>query len=149
MFISYLQVTTTKINFRYYKQFSQTATCLICERAILSNMLVLFFSSNIPLYIKNSHEKNYVWFSKWNLKLTLQSTFSRKSNLKFCIIFNLTSFANAQVSVKIRLACSTVFLLINYFDRRFLNTFKNTLQWLYKRRQIFIFLKKVGAQMFS
>ena len=42
------------------------------------------------------------------------------------IIFNMISFANAQGSVKLRLACSKVLLLINYFGRRFLNYFKNT-----------------------
>ena len=53
--------------------------------------------------------------------------FSRKSNLAFCIIFNMISFANTQGSVKIRIACSKVLLLINYFDRRFWNSFKNIL----------------------
>ena len=31
----------------------------------------------------------------------------------------MISFANVQVSVKIRLACSKVLLLINYFNPRF------------------------------
>ena len=35
----------------------------------------------------------------------------RKSNLKFCIIFNMISFVNVQGSVKIRLPCSNVLLL--------------------------------------
>ena len=63
-------------------------------------------------------------------------SFSRKSNLKFCIIFNMISFVNAYDSVRIRLACSNILLLIDYFDRRLWNTFKNTFWWLYKRQQI-------------
>ena len=35
----------------------------------------------------------------------------RKSNLKFCIIFYMISFINAQGSVKIRIACSKALLL--------------------------------------
>ena len=35
----------------------------------------------------------------------------RKSDLNFCIIFNMISFFNAQGSVKIRLACSKALLL--------------------------------------
>ena len=57
--------------------------------------------------------KNYVRFWKWNLKCTLQSAQNlclRRSNLKFCIIFNMISFANAQGLVKIRLACSKALL---------------------------------------
>ena len=48
-----------------------------------------------------------------------------KSNLKFCIIFNIISFANAQGSVKIRLTYSKILLLIDYFGRRVRNVFKN------------------------
>ena len=39
-----------------------------------------------------------------------QNLFSKKSNLKFCII-NLISFTNAQGSVKLRLACSKVLFI--------------------------------------
>ena len=96
LFIS--KVTTKKVNFRFYKQCSQGAIHLICEQAILSKMLVSFFSSNIPLYIEKLPWKNFVRFWKWNLKRTTQSaqnSFSKKSNLKFCIIFNMILFANA------------------------------------------------------
>ena len=91
-------------------------------------MSVLFFSSIIPLYIEKNLVGNYVRFWEWNWKctpLSAQSSFSRKSNLKFCIIFNMISFADTYGSVKIRLAYSKVLLLINYFDRRLWNTFKN------------------------
>ena len=97
--------------------------------------------------------KNYVRFWKWNLKRTTQSaqnSFSSKLNLKFCIIFNMISFANAQGSVKIRLACSNVLLLINYFDCRY-EILLRTHSYGYmkggkyfffiKRRQIFLFYK--------
>ena len=57
----------------------------------------------------------------------------RKSLCKFCLIFNIISFANAQGSVKIRLVCSKVFLLINYFDQR--------------EQQIFIFFMKVKGSL--
>ena len=104
-------------------------------------MLVLLFNSNILLYIEKSPVENNVRFWKWNLKLrpqSAQNSFLRKLNLKFCIIFNMISFVNALSSVKIRLTYSKVLLLLNYFDRRFSNTFKNT---FYKRLQIFVFYK--------
>ena len=90
---------------------------LFANEPFLRKMLVSFFSSNILLYIeKNSVEKS-CRVLEMELKSTPQSTqnsFSRKSDITFCIIFNMISFANAQGSVKIRLACSKVFLLINY-----------------------------------
>ena len=50
----------------------------------------------------------------------------------------MISIPNTQGSVKIRQTCSKVLLLINYFDRRFWNFFKNA---FYKKRQMFIFYK--------
>ena len=53
------EVKTTKVYFRFYKQCSQAATRLICERAIfVCKMLVSPFTSNILLHIeKNPVEK--------------------------------------------------------------------------------------------
>ena len=73
-----------------------------------SRFLVLVF----PDTLKIIPWKNYVRFWKCDLKRTPQSAqyqFLRKSNLKFCIMFNMISFANA---IKLRLACSRVWLLI-------------------------------------
>ena len=54
----YLQVTTTKVNFRFWKQCSQVQQVLFENELLLRKMLVSFFSSNIPLYIrKNPVEK--------------------------------------------------------------------------------------------
>ena len=72
------------------------------------------FLANIPLYIGKISWKNYVRFWKWNLKRTPQlvkKSFLRESYSKFCFIFNMISFANAQGLVKIRLACSKALLL--------------------------------------
>ena len=46
------EVTSTKINFHFYKQCSQTVTRVICKRVIFAQNASMFFSSNIPLYIK-------------------------------------------------------------------------------------------------
>ena len=114
------EVTTTKGNFRFYKQCSQTATRLICERAIFAPNASIVFLALIFFYtLKKISWKNYVRFWKWNFKRTLQlaqNLFSGKVNLTFRIIFNMISFANAQGSVKITLACSKVLLLINCCD---------------------------------
>ena len=117
LFVYFSKVIATKANICFYKQFSQSATRLICEE-----MLVLFFNSNIPLYI----EKNTVEKSCKRTTQSVQYSFSRKS-----IIFNMILFA-----------CSKVLLLINYFDRTVWNTFKNTFWWLYKKRQIYLFYKR-------
>ena len=52
----------TKVNFRFYKQCNQGATCLICKRAIFAQNASIVFSSNIPLYIEKLPWKNYVRF---------------------------------------------------------------------------------------
>ena len=96
LFIS--KVTTTKVHFRFYKQYSQGATRLIWEWAKIRKIPVSFFTFKIPLYIEKISWKNFVRFWKWNWKRTPQSarnSFSRKSNLKVCIIFNRISYANA------------------------------------------------------
>ena len=76
-------------------------------------MLVLFFSSNIPL--ENPMEKlcKVLEVEIKTYTQATQNSFSKKSNIKFCIIFNMISLANAQSLVKIRLACSKVLLSIN------------------------------------
>ena len=108
-------------------------------------LLLLYFHALIFLSIlKKIQWKNYVKFWKWNLKHTSQSnqnSFSRKSNLKFCIIFNMISFANAQGSVKMKIACSKVLLLINYFDRRLYSL----LRIHYIKGNKYFFFVNVGA----
>ena len=96
-----------KVNVPFYKQCSQAETRLICKRTIIPQNASIFFLALIFLYISEKKTwKNYVRFWKWNLKRTLQpvrNSFSRKSNLKFCIIFSIISFVNTQGSVKNRL----------------------------------------------
>ena len=54
----------------------------------------------------------------------------------------MISFVEAQGPVKIRMPCSKVLLLINYFDSRSWNSFKNTcILMVIQRRQIFPFYK--------
>ena len=84
------EVTSTKINFHFYKQCSQTVTRVICKRVIFAQNASMFFSSNIPLYIKkNPLEKLYQ---------ALELELLRKPNLNFCIIFDMISVSNAQGS---------------------------------------------------
>ena len=66
LFIS--KVTTTKINFRFYKQCSQGAAGLICEGVILRKLLVSFFSSNIPLCNKKNPVENLCKVLEMQLK---------------------------------------------------------------------------------
>ena len=79
----------------------------------LRKMLVSFFSSNIPLYIAENLVEKLCTFLEMKLQaytpVGLKFVFV-KSDLKFCIIFNMISFANAYCSVKIRLACSKALL---------------------------------------
>ena len=107
---SFLQTVQSRGNTSYLQT---SHFCVKCQY----RFLVLIF-----LYtLKKILWKNYVRFWKWDLKRTpqlAQNSFSRKSNIKFCIIFNMISFPSTQGSGKIRLGCSNVLLLINYFDRR-------------------------------
>ena len=112
------EVKKIKANFRSYKQFSLAETRLICERVIFPKnasqyrLLALIF----PCILKKIPWKNYVRFWTWNFKHTpqlAQNLFLSKSNLKFSILFNIISFVNVQSSVKIRLVCSRVLLLIS------------------------------------
>ena len=101
---SFLQRMQSSHNKSYLQTSHFCAKCYYCLLA-----LTFFYT------LKDIPWKNYARFWKWNLKRTPQSrknSFSRKSNLKFCIVFNLISFANAQSSVKIKLACSKVSILI-------------------------------------
>ena len=108
----------------------------------LSHFCIKHWSTFLALIylftMKKKLWKDYVRFWKWNLKHTpqsIQTLFSRRSNLMFCITFNIISLA--QGSVKIRLSCSKVLLLINFFYCRLWNTFKN----LFWKCQIFTFYK--------
>ena len=130
---SFLQTVQSRLNTFYLR------TSHFCAKYQYSFLGIIFFYT-----YKKVQWKNHVRFQKWNLKHTPQSaknSFSRKSNLKFCIIFNMISFTNAQGSVKIRLACSKVLLLINDFDRISDVYKKRQIFLFYKRRQIFIFYK--------
>ena len=115
------KVATTKVNFRFYKQCSQVATCLICEQAILRKMLVSFFSANIPLYIeKNPMEKSC---KVLEMELKMYTPVSPKfvfKKIKVKVLHYIQhDFIRQRLGLsKIRLACSKVLLLINYFDRR-------------------------------
>ena len=113
----YLQIYNDKSKFSFLVCCQvKSQHVLFKNPPFLREMLVSFFSSNIPLYI----EKNPVVKPCKNLEMELktytpgQNSFSRKSNLKFCIIFNMVSITNAQGTAKIRLACSKVSLLMNY-----------------------------------
>ena len=115
---SFLQTVQSSRNSSFLRT---SQFCVKCQYRFLA--LIFLYT------LKKVTWKNYVMFWKWNLKRTPQShqnSFWRKSNTKFCIIFNMILFANAQDSVKIKVACSKVLLLINYFSRRFWNTFKST-----------------------
>ena len=83
----------------------------------LRKMLISFFSSNIPLYIEKLYWKKHYTLEELFKVLEMElkkctpvvpKFVSEKSNLRFCIIFNMIVFTNAQGSVKTRLACSKV-----------------------------------------
>ena len=80
----------------------------------MRKLLVSFFSSNIPLYNGKNPVEKLCKILEMELKtytpVSLKFVFE-ESNLKFCIIFNLIFFVNAEVSVKIRLACAKALLL--------------------------------------
>ena len=98
----YLRSYNDRSKFSLFLKIVQSSrnTSYLQTSHFLCKMLASFFSSKR--------------FCKWNLKHTPQSplnSFSRKWNLKFCIVFNMISLSNAQASVKIRLACLKVLIL--------------------------------------
>ena len=76
-------------------------------------MLVSFFSSNIPLYIKKIPVEKLCRVLEVELETYTQAGPKLVfENIKFKVFFALYStFVNAKGSVKIRLACSEVLLL--------------------------------------
>ena len=108
------KVTMIKVNFRLYKQCRQTKIHLACEWTIfLQNASISCFSSNICLYIEKNPVEKLCKVLEMELETYIpvsQNSFSRKSDLKFCIIFNMILFANAQGSLKIKLQPFTKFL---------------------------------------
>ena len=104
---------------------SYLQTSHFCVKCYHQFLALIFLST-----FKGIPWKGYGRVCKWNLKRTpkpAENLFLRKANVKFCAIFNMI--------------CLKVLLLIDYFDRRLWNTFKNILWGLYKRRQIFVFYK--------
>ena len=138
LFIS--KVTKTKVKFCFYKQCSQEATCLICKRVIFIKCYCSILALIFLYTLKKIPWKNCVRFYKGNLKCTHQSaqeSFSRKPNLKFYIqhdfICQCLGLSKDQASM------FKYFVIIDFFDRRLWNIFKNTFWWLHKRQQIFLF----------
>ena len=68
--------------------------------------------------------------------------------MKFCIIFKKISLANTQGTVKIRLDGSKLCYYWLLWSYRLWNNFKNTLWWLYKTREIFLFYIKDNKYLF-
>ena len=100
---SFLETVQSSGNMSFFRTSHFCAKCYYRFLALTS----FIHCKKIPL-------KNYVKFQKWNLKCTPElayNSFLKKSNLKFCIMFNLISFVNAQGSIKIRLTCSRALLL--------------------------------------
>ena len=87
------EVTTTNVHFRFDKQRSQAVTRHFCTKCSL--VLVSFLA---PILLFLSKKKRFIF---------------EKIDFKFCIMFNMISFANAQSSVKVRRTCSKVLLLIS------------------------------------
>ena len=83
----FLQIVQWRRNTPYLRT---VRFCVKCWYSFLT-LIFLYTLKKIPW-------KNYVKFWKWNWKCITQSaknSFSRKSNLNFCIIFNMISLANA------------------------------------------------------
>ena len=72
------EVTTTKLDFHFYKHCNQTATRLICQRVIFAQNASIVFSFNIPLYI----EKNPLNKLCKVLEMELKTTPSTKSSFR-------------------------------------------------------------------
>ena len=129
---------TAKVNFPFKSSAVKAQYVLFASKPYLRKMLVLLFNSNISLYIKKEFVEKLCKVPEMELKT--YNTVGRKFVFdKIYIIFKKISFTNTQGLVKIKLVYSKVLLLINYFDCRWWNTFKNTFLWLYKRQQIFFY----------
>ena len=100
------EIMTANVNFHFYKQCSQAATLLICERAIFVQNASLVFSSDISLHIE---------------KIIVEKLWEGSGNgtYKICFLENqVKSFALYSTwfhSGWSEVACLKVMLLINYF----------------------------------
>ena len=83
-------------------------------------MLVLFFSPNIPMYIEKNPVEKFCKFLEMELKMyTLFGPKFVFDKTKFKVLHYIHDSIHQRPELsKIRLACSKVFLLINYFDHR-------------------------------
>ena len=102
------------------QQLTIPSVCCYLRPPFLKNYHAFYIKSDFcfekHLLLKH-FKNNFKIFWKYFL-IVIVLYILRKSLCKFCLIFNIISFTNAQGSVKIRLVCSKVFLLINYFDQR-------------------------------
>ena len=107
--------TTAKGNFSFYKQWGQGATRLICKRCIFAQKCYYCVLALIFLYkLKKIPWKKHVRFWKWTLNCThhlAQNSFSRKSNLKFCIFIYNSQVTKPSYNSELRIMTSQTELL--------------------------------------
>ena len=97
--IAYFQSCNNKIKFLFLQTVQSSSNMSYLHKSFCIKCWwypVLFYP--IPLHIEKTLWKNYVRFWKMELIVYTQVSpkfiFKRKSNLKFCIIFNMISFTN-------------------------------------------------------
>ena len=98
LFVYFQSYNNKSKNFVFINCAVKKQHVLYANKEFLHKVLVLYFSSNIHLYIeKNPMEKLYKILEmklKMYTPVSPSISFSRKSNLKFCIIFSMISFVN-------------------------------------------------------
>ena len=104
----------------------------------------MYFSSNIPLHIEKNLMAKFCKILEMELKMYTPVSpriFFKKIKFKVFHYIQHDFICQCLGLSRIKLVCSNVLLLINYFDCRLWNTFNNTFWWLYKRQQVFLFYK--------
>ena len=136
------EVTTKKVNFCFYKQCSQATTFLICKQPIFAQNASIVFSS-IPLYIEKNPVENLCKLLEMELKTNtpVGPKFVFEKVIFKVLHFIQHNFIQKHPGLGKDQTIMFKSRAINYFDWRCWNTFKNILQWLYKRWQILLFYK--------
>ena len=116
---------------------SRSNTSYLQDKLFLHKVLVLYFSSNIPLYIEKNPMVILCKILKMELKMyTPVSPRIFFKEIKFWVSHYIQhDFICQCLRLSKDQASMFKYFVINYFDRRLWNTFKNTFRWLHKKQQ--------------
>ena len=121
---------------------SRSNTSYLQDKLFLHKVLVLYFSSNIPLYIEKNPMEKLCKILEMELKMYTPVSpriFFKKTKFKVLHYIQHDFICQCLGLSKDQASMFKYFVTIDFFDHRLWNTFTYAFWWLHKRQQIFLF----------